>query len=154
MARALMAVGAALALSLIALGLAVYLTRDEESVAVDNLLAEEISRAVGTAETGGSGVVDLRRVAKFEWDELLIAERTATRGEIARALGHEWKGQLSFQTGDLLIFLRDGKAARFADYRGEGRFEGIRRPVARFDRDEAVFTVRSLVIRPRGSPRG
>jgi len=154
MARALVAVGAALALALIALGLAVYLSRDEEGVAVDNLLAEDISRAVGTAETAGNGVVDLGKVAKFEWDELLIAERTTSRQAISRELGHEWKGELAFQTGDMLIFLRDGKAARFADYRGEGHFEGIERPFARFHRDEAVFTVRSLVIRPRGSPQG
>jgi hypothetical protein len=154
MARALTAIGAALVLALIALGLAVYLSPDEEGIAVDNLLAEDISRAIGTAETAGNGVVDLGKVANFDWDELLIAERTASRQAISRELGHEWKGRLAFQTGDMLIFLRDGKAARFADYRGEGRFEGIERPFARFDRDEAVFTVRSLVMRPRGSPLG
>jgi len=154
MARALVAVGAALLLALIALGVAVHLTHDDEGVAVDNLLAEDISRAVGTAEAGGSGVVDLGRVAPFEWDELLIAERTATDGEISHAIGHEFNGDRGVGAGDLMIFLRDGKVARFADYRGEGNFEGIDRPVARFDRDEAVFTVRSLVIRPRGSPRG
>src|SRR5215212_10123001 len=109
MARALTAVGAALVLAVIALGLAIYLSGDEEGVAVD-----------------------LGNVAKFDWDELVIAERTASRQAISRELGHEWKGELAFQTGDMLIFLRDGKAARFADYRGEGHFEGIERPFARF----------------------
>ncbi len=79
----------------------------------------------------------------------MIAPRDATTAQLTRELGRPWHGELQFRTGDLLIFLRDGKLARFADYRGEGRFEGIDRPFARFDRDDAVFRVRSLVIRPR-----
>jgi len=151
MARALTAVGALLALCLLILGLAVYLGRDEDKIAVDNLLAEDISRAIGTAEERGEDV-DLGRVADFEWDELVLAERDATRAEISRELGRPWKGDLEFRTGDLLIFLRDGELARFADYRGEGRFEDVERPFARFDRDEAVFRVRGLVIRPLRPP--
>ena len=150
MTRALTAVGAALALALLVLGLAIYLTRDEDAIAVDNLLAEDITREIGTAEQRGEDV-DLAEVTDFEWDELLVVERTATPADISRALGAEWKGDLAFQTGDLLIFVRGGHVARFADYRGDGRFAGLERPVARLDRDEAVFSVRSLVIRPRGS---
>ena len=152
MTRALTAVGAALALALLVLGLAIYLTRDEDAIAVDNLLAEDITREIGTAEQRGEDV-DLAEVADFEWDELLLVERTATPADISRALGAEWKGDLAFQTGDLLIFVRGGHVARFADYRGDGRFEGVARPIARLDRDEAVFRVRSLVIRPRRPPR-
>jgi hypothetical protein len=150
MARALTAVGAALVAAILGLGLAVYLTRDEEGFAVDNLLAEEITRAIGTAEERGEDV-DLAALTDFEWDEVVIAERTVTHDEISRELGHEWRGDLRFRTGDLLIFVRDGRATRFADYRGEGRFAGIERPFARLAREEAVFSVRSLVIRPRGS---
>jgi len=150
--RALTAVGAALALALLVLGLAIYLTRDEDAIAVDNLLAEDITREIGTAEQRGEDV-DLAEVTDFEWDELLVVERTATPADISRALGAEWKGDLAFQTGDLLIFVRGGHVARFADYRGDGRFEGVARPIARLDRDEAVFRVRSLVIRPRRPPR-
>ncbi|HYH91108.1 MAG TPA: hypothetical protein VEX67_17885 [Solirubrobacteraceae bacterium] len=152
MTRALTAVGAALALALLVLGLAIYLTRDEDAIAVDNLLAEDITREIGTAEQRGEDV-DLAEVTDFEWDELLLAERTATPADISRALGAEWTGDLAFRTGDLLIFVRDGHVARFADYRGDGRFEGVARPIARLDRDEAVFRVRSLVIRPRRPPR-
>ena len=148
MARALTAVGAALILLIAALGLAVYLSRDEEGFAVDNLLSEAITREIGTAEDRGEDV-DLAEVADFEWDEVVIAERDVTKAEISRELGHEWRGDLRFRTGDLLIFVRDGRATRFADYRGEGRFEGLDRPFARFGRDDAVFTVRALVIRPR-----
>ena len=79
----------------------------------------------------------------------MIAPRDATRAQLTRELGFPWEGDLEFRTGEILIFLRDGELARFADYRGEGRFEGIDRPFARFDRDDAVFRVRSLVIRPR-----
>jgi hypothetical protein len=151
MARALTAVGALLVLCLLILGLAVYLGRDEDKVAVDNLLAEDITRAIGTAEDRGADV-DLGRVADFEWDELVLAARDATRAQISDELRRPWKGDLRFGTGDLLIFLRGGKLARFADYRGEGRFEGVKRPFQRFARDEAVFRVRGLVIRPRKPP--
>jgi hypothetical protein len=151
MARALTAVGALLALCLLILGLAVYLGRDEDNVAVDNLLAEDITRAIGTAEERGEDV-DLGTIADFEWDELLVAERDVTRRQLSRALGHPWKGELQFRTGDLLVFVRDGAVARFADYRGEGHFEGLERPIARLRRDAAVFRVRGLVIRPLRPP--
>jgi hypothetical protein len=151
MARALTAVGALLALALLGLGLAVYLGRDEGTIAVDNLLAEDITRAIGTAEERGVDV-DLRTVAKFKWDELVVADRDVTRAQLSRELGKPWKGDLQFGTGDLLIFLRDGAVERFADYRGEGRFEGISRPIARIDPSAAVFRVRNLVIRPLRPP--
>ena len=153
MARALLAVGALLAVALLGLGLAVYLTREEDRIAVDNLLSERITRAIATAEARGEDV-DLGRVADFDWDEVLLVERDASRAQVSRALGYEWKGDLAFRTGDLLIFLRGRQVARFADYRGEGRFEGVRRPIDRWARDAAVLRVRGLVIRPRGSPRG
>ena len=127
MSRALTAVGALLVLCLLILGLAVYLGRDEDNVAVDNLLSEDITRAIGTAEERGADV-DLGRIANFEWDELLLAERDVTRAQITRELGHPWKGELEFRSGDLLIFLRDGAVARFADYRGEGRLRGRQAP--------------------------
>ena len=151
MARALTAVGALLVLCLLILALAVYLGRDEDTIAVDNLLAEDITRAIGTAQERGEDV-DLGQVADFEWDELVLAERDATRAQISRELGFPWKGDLQFRTADLLIFLRDGELARFADYRGEGRFEDVERPFARFDREAAVFRVRALVIRPLKRP--
>ena len=151
MTRALTAVGAALALAILVLGLVIYLNRDEDAIAVDNLLAENITREVGTAEQRGEDV-DLSDVTQFDWDAVVIAAETATREEISDALGTEWTGDLRFRTGDLLIFVRDGHVERFADYRGEGRFEGIERPVARIARDDAVFSVRSLVIRPLRPP--
>src|SRR4051794_30592526 len=151
MARALTAVGALLALALLGLGLAVYLGRDEGTIAVDNLLSERITRTIGTAEDRGQDV-DLGRIAEFDWDEVLLVQRDATRAQISKALGYEWKGDLRFRTGDLLIFLRSRQVARFADYRGEGRFEGVSRPTDRLRRDEAVFRVRGLVIRPAPRP--
>ena len=152
MARALTAVGAALALALLVLGLVIYLNRDEDAIAVDNLLAESLTREFGTAEQRGQDV-DLADVTDFDWDHVLLAERDASRAEISRALGAPWKGDVAFGTGDLLIFVHRGHVARYADYRGEGRFEGVPRPVARYASNQAVFTVRDLVIRPRGSPR-
>ena len=72
MGRALTAVGAALVLALLVLGTVIYVNRDEDGIAVDNLLAEDITRAIGTAEDRGADV-DLGRIANFEWDELVIA---------------------------------------------------------------------------------
>ena len=151
MTKALTAVGAALALALLVLGLVVYLNRDEDAIAVDNLLAESITREIGTAEQRGADV-SLADVTDFEWDRVLLADRTASHADIERALGRDWKGDLAFRTGDMLIFVHDGHVARFADYRGEGRFAGVERPVESFARDRAVFSVRSLVIRPRRRP--
>ena len=55
MARALAAVGAALVFLLLVLGVVVYLNRDEDAIAVDNLLAENVTREIGTAEIGRKG---------------------------------------------------------------------------------------------------
>src|SRR4051794_8968722 len=101
MARALTAVGAALVLALLVLGTVIYVNRDEDGIAVDNLLAEDITRAIGTAEDRGADV-DLGKIAKFEWDELVIAPRDATTAQLTRELGRPWNGELEFRTGDLL----------------------------------------------------
>ena len=151
MARALAAVGAALVFLLLVLGVVVYLNRDEDAIAVDNLLAENVTREIGTAEQRDADV-DLSDVTDFRWDHVLLAEHDASRAAISKALGAPWQGDIAFGTGDVLIFVRGGHVARYADYRGEGRFEGVRRPVARLSRDQAKFTVRSLVIRPASSP--
>ena len=52
----------------------IYLNRDEDAIAVDNLLAENITREIGTAEQRGADV-DLADVTDFEWDHVLVAER-------------------------------------------------------------------------------
>ena len=150
MTRALIAVGAALALLVGGLGLAVYFTRDEDNIQVDNLLAENFTKAVALSE-GRGGEVDLRRVAPFKWNSVLIVAAGTPRDRISRRLGYEWTGTIGFQTGDLLILLdARGRVARFFDYRGEGRFAGVRRPFEQLPRDRAVFRVRNLVITPKG----
>ena len=54
MARALTVVGAALALLVGGLALAVYITRDEDNIQVDNLLSEDFTREVASASANGS----------------------------------------------------------------------------------------------------
>jgi hypothetical protein len=149
MGRVLALVGAALALLVAGLALAVYLTRDEDKLAIDNLLSESFSRAVALAPEGGR--VDLRQLARFPWDRLLIVASGTPRADISQQIGYEWNGVYGFRTGDLLLFERAGRVVRFADYRGEGRFAGIARPFAQLPRPRAVFVVRGLVIRPVGS---
>jgi len=90
MARALAAVGAALVFLLLVLGVVVYLNRDEDAIAVDNLLAENISREIGTAEQRGADV-DLADVTNFKWSHVLVAERRAGRGAIST--GRPWQSQ-------------------------------------------------------------
>ena len=148
MTKALIAVGAALVLMLAGLGAAVYFTRDEDNVAVDSLLAEDLSRAVALAERDTDGRVALTRLARFEWDEVLVVERGTPAEAISRRLGYEWTGDVPSQTGELLIFLRGDKIARFADYRGLGRFEGFATPIETLPRERAVLRVRDLVISP------
>jgi hypothetical protein len=147
MARALTAVFAALALMLAGLGLAVYLTRDEDNIQVDNVLSENFTRAIALSEAKGADV-DLRQLAPFEWDRVLIVEPGTSRAAISRRLGHEWTGTLGFETGDKLILLKGKKVERFFDYRGNGRFAVVDRPFAELPRAKAVFRVRDLVITP------
>lgn len=146
MARALIAVGSALALLLAGLGLAVYLTRDEDNIQVSNLLAEEFSRDVALA--GRNGDVDLRAMTPDDWDELLIVARGTPPRAISERLGYEWTGTVGFPTGELLILTVPGRVVRFLDYRGLGRFEGIDTPFQTLPRERAVFRVRDLVITP------
>ncbi len=143
MGRVLALVAAALAVAIGGLLLAVFLTRDEHNVSLDNLLSERFSKAVATQRT-----VDLRQVAPFEWDRVLIVAQGTPRAAISRRLGREWTGIVGIRAGDLLIFLRGRDVVRFADYRGEGRFAGIDRPFAEIPRERAVFEVDDLVIRP------
>lgn len=151
MARALTAVGIALVLLIGGLGAAVYFTRDEDYIAVDNLLAEKLSKAIGTTSR-----VDLARVAPFGWDHVLITERGLEPDRISQRLGYEWKGRNnSFAAGEpMFIFIRDGRVVRFADYRGEGRLEGFERPIAELPRAAAVLRVRDLVITPGTTSSG
>lgn len=148
MGRALVAVGLALVLCFAALGLVVYLTRVEDRIAVDNLLAEDLSRAIATSEGENRGRVDLREVADFGWDEVLVVAPRTTRDAISDQLGYEWKGDVNFGVSETLIFLRGGRVARFADYRGSGVFEGFDRPFDRIPRSQAVLRVRNLTISP------
>ena len=149
MARALIAVGTALALLVGGLALAVYLTRDEDNIQVDNLLSERFTREVATASANGTDL-DLRTVAPFAWARLLIVARGTSDAEISRRLGYEWTGTLGFETGEKLILVDDeGRVERFFDYRGEGAFTGVETPIAELARDEAVFRVRDLEITPK-----
>lgn len=151
MARALIAVGAALALFIGGLALAVFLTRDEDNVQVDNLLSEDFTREVATASANGTDL-DLARIAPFEWARVLVIEPGTSDAEISRALGYEWTGVLGFETGEKLILLdRAGKVVRFFDYRGDGRFTGVKTPIDELAREDAVFRVRRLEITPKES---
>ena len=123
MGRVLALVAGALVFFIAALGLAVYLTRDEDNLQADNLLAERF-----TLEVARGGELDLHRIAPFEWDSVLLVAPGTPREAISRRLGREWTGIDTVDGGDLLIFLRDDEVVRFADYRGTGRFEGFERP--------------------------
>jgi hypothetical protein len=149
MARALIAVGAALALLIAGLALAVFLTRDEDNIQVDNLLSERFTREVATASANGTDL-DLAQVAPFEWARVMVIEPGTDDAEISRALGSAWTGVLGFETGEKLILLdREGEVERFFDYRGEGRFSGLETPIAELARADAVFRVRRLEITPK-----
>ena len=151
MGRVLGLVAAALVLLIGGLVLAVYLTRDEDNIQVDNVLSESISKAIAQSEdpdVGTRGRVDLRRVAGFDWDRVLVVAPGVSRARISKELGREWTGVAGVDYGELLIFRRGRRIARFANYRGTGRFEGFE-PLQEIARDDATFQVRSMVIRPR-----
>src|SRR3954469_21894325 len=114
-------VGAALALLIGGLVLAVYLTRDEDNIQVDNVLSENISKAIAQSEdpdVGTDGVVDLGTLAPFDWGRVLLVAPGGRRVRISAALGREWTGGAGVDFGELLIFRRGDEVARFANYRG------------------------------------
>ena len=147
MARALIVIGAALALAFAGLGLVVYLNRSEDLVAVDNLLSERLTRSFQLAEGLGQDV-DLARETDFAWDRVLFVEPGTPLSRISRALGSTFRGSPSFQGGELLVFARGTRMVRYADYRGRGVFARIPRPVGELPRHRAVLRVRDLVIFP------
>jgi hypothetical protein len=147
MGRVLGLVAGALVFFIAALGLAVYLTRDEDNLQADNLLAENFTKAVALAPQT-DGKVDLRELARFDWDRVLVVEPGTSRDAISDRLGHEWTGIDTVDGGDLLLFLRGADVVRFADYRGSNTFAGFERPFAEIPRGQAVLTVRDRVVRP------
>jgi hypothetical protein len=153
MGRVLGLVAAALVLMIGGLALAVYLTRDENNIEVDNILSENFSKAVALAEdpeNGTRGIVDLRAVAPFAWDRVLLVAPGTPRAVVSRRLGRPWTGLVGIDAGELLIFLHGDGVGRFANYRGRGRFAGFPTPIADVPRARAVFRVRALVVTPAG----
>jgi hypothetical protein len=144
----LTAVGGALVLFFVLFGVVVYVTRDEDNLQADNLLAERLTREIALAPENTGGQVDLRGVAPFPWDSVLLVQPGTPRAAITRRLGREWTGIDTVDGGDLLLFVRDGEVVRFADYRGSNTFEGFERPFAEIPRERARFTVRDRTIRP------
>jgi len=150
MTRALIAVGALLTTAFIVFGLVVFLTRSEDRVSADNTLAETLTRAIQVSDTeGGDGRVDLRRVAPFRWDRVLVIQPGTARDAVSAALGSEYRGMLPFgSTGEVFVFARGKAIARIADYRGRGTFSGFERPLDVLPRADAVLSVDELVISP------
>lgn len=153
MGKALLAVGTLLVVLIGVFILTVYLTQEDESYAVDNLLAENLSREIATAEENRRQV-DLAAITDFEWDEVLVVAEDTPHEEIEAELGTDFQGQLNYdiESRELFVFLDDGELVRFADYRGRAAFVGVDRPIDRMTPEEAVFEVRDLVVRPVGAP--
>ena len=148
MGRVLALVAGALVLFIVALGLAVFLTRDEDNLQADNLLAEAITQRITEAPEHGN-VLDLPELADFEWERVLIVQPGTSRDAISQRLGREWTGIDTVDGGDLFLFRDgDGMVVRFADYRGSNPFDGFPRPFAEIPRERAVFSVRDRVVRP------
>ncbi len=149
MGKALIAVGTFLSLCFVIFGGVVYFTRQEDRLAVDAQLSERITKAVAGAQTRGE-VVDLRILADFDFDRVLVYDPGTPRSAVSRVLGFEFKGDLRYtaESSEIFVFTNRGKFVRFADYRGRGRFAGIPRPIAYLSANAAVFEVHDLVARP------
>lgn len=149
MTRALFAVAVLLAAAFALLGLVVFLSRDEDTIAADSLLAEDLARAIQLAELEGDGTVDVAAVADFPWERVLIVAPGTPRAEVGAALGSDFRGELPFASrGPMFVFASGDRVARLTDYRGRARFTGFEQPVAVLPRDGAVLRVRDLVVSP------
>jgi hypothetical protein len=149
MGKALIAVGSLLAVFFIVFGGVVYVTRDEDTYAVDAALSEGISKAVAEAEENDENV-DLRNLADFDFDEVVIFDPSLSRDAISDELGFEFKGELRYraETTEIFVFLNHGQFVRFADYRGRGRFDGLDEPFAHLSANDAVFRISNGVATP------
>jgi hypothetical protein len=149
MTRALVAIGGLLAVAFLILGVVVFATRDEDRITADNQLAESLTRAIGVSERDSDGEVDMRVVADFPWDRVLVLAPGAPRDAVSEALGSEYEGTLPFGSlGQVFVFARGSEVARIADYRGRGTFTGFERPLDELPREGAVLQVRNLVVSP------
>jgi hypothetical protein len=94
--------------------------------------------------------VEIDVVTTFDWDELVLVAPDTPRAELDEELGFEFTGDLPYdaESQELFVFLRDGRLARFADYRGRFSFTGVDRPFARFTPRTAAFAVRGGEISP------
>jgi len=137
------AVSGGLALCIALLLLAVFVTRDEDNIQADNILAENFTLAVARASRENTPL-ELRQVAAFPWDRVLLVQAGTSREQISERLGREWTGIDAVDGGDLLIFLRNDEVQRFADYRGNGRFEGFERPFDELPDELAVHAGRGI----------
>jgi hypothetical protein len=147
--KALIAVGTFLAVCFLVFGGVVYFTRDEDTYAVDAALSERITKAVAEAQQRREDV-DLRALAGFDFDRVLIFPPGTPREAVSRELGFEFKGELRYtaESSQIFVFTNNGSFVRFADYRGRGRFEGLQTPFTSLTANDAVFSVRDGVIRP------
>ena len=147
--KALIAVGTFLALCFAVFGGVVYFMRDENTYAVDALLSEKISRSVTEAEQRREPL-DLRIVAGFDFDRVLVFEPGAKREDISAQLGFEFTGELRYtvESSEMFVFTNRGQFVRFADYRGPLEFQGLERPFDYLEANEAVFEVRDGIVRP------
>ncbi len=148
MGRVLALVAGGLVFFIAVLVLVVYVTRDEDNIQADNILAESFTKAVGIVPAGG-GTVDLADLARFDWDRVVLVQAGTSRDAISQRLGQEWTGIDTVDGGELLIFLDGADVVRFADYRGSNSFEGFEQPFAELPKERAVLDVRDRVVSPR-----
>jgi hypothetical protein len=153
MGKALLAVGGFLAFCFLVFGGVVFFTRDEDTIAVDAILAEGISKAFVETQQRGEPL-DLRELTPFDWDRVLIYEPGTPRAEVSRRLGFDFKGDLPYtaESSEVFVFTNRGDFVRFADYRGRGRFEGLQRPFQALNANDAVFEVHDGVARLASRP--
>jgi hypothetical protein len=145
MGKVLLAVCAFLALCIAGLALLTYLARTEETQAVDNLLAEDLTRRIGR-----DARVDLLAATDFAWDRVLIVQPGTPTEDISEALGFDFPGVMNYsaESNGMFVFVRARQVARFADYRGRGELVGFRTPVDELDAEDAILRVRDLRISP------
>ncbi|MEA2167954.1 MAG: hypothetical protein QOF76_1254 [Solirubrobacteraceae bacterium] len=143
MGKALIAVGTFLAICFAVFGGVVYVTRDESTYAVDAQLSESISKEIGEAEQRHAPV-DLRNLADFDFDKVLIFAPGEPRRAISDQLDFPFQGELRYtaESSEIFVFTNRGHFVRFADYRGRLPFDGLQQPFAYLTANDAIFKVR------------
>ena len=142
-----------LSLAVLVLGLGYHFLTTYQSCSSHAQLRESLRAAI-KASAGGTGRVELARIAEFPWDRADILVNYKPSGASTDCpFQWDWSREKRDRliAGDLLtviVFLRDGKMVNYLEYRGDrADFVDVKNP---YSPQTAIFSVEPSLHNPNG----